>query len=117
MKRFYGMPVTSEWIAQKTDDILEGEYTLSYLLSRIPRLAEFRAFEGVPLEELEKLYLALAAQVFAKVSQPNRMQRLLLTGATYKANRLEAILKEALPRLLGAEGRTWGVAEMMLRSY
>jgi len=38
-----------------TDEILEGEYTLSYLLSRIPRLAEFRAFEGVPLEELEML--------------------------------------------------------------
>ena len=32
------------------------------------------------------------------------MQRLLLTGATYTANRLEAILKEALPLMLGAEG-------------
>ena len=37
------------------------------------------------------------------VRRPRRMQQLLMTGATYKAQRLEATLKRVLPRLLATE--------------
>ena len=42
--------------ASQTDDgVLEGDHTLALLLERLPRLAEFDAFEGVDLKELEVL--------------------------------------------------------------
>lgn len=53
--------------------------------------------EGLSLEELESLYMELAGLVFAKEPGP-RPIRLLLTGAAYKAHKLEAILQRVFPR-------------------
>jgi hypothetical protein len=59
--------------------------------------------ERLTLEELETLYLELSKLVFTKEPGPRRGFQLLLTGATYKAARLEAVLKRVLPRLTRAE--------------
>ena len=59
--------------------------------------------ERLSLNELEELYLELAALVFTREAAPRRGFQLLLTGGTYKAHKLEAILKRVLPRLSPAE--------------
>lgn len=53
--------------------------------------------ERMPLSTLEALYLRMAKQVFVKTGRPRRYGQLLLTGSTYKAQVLEAILKRTLP--------------------
>ena len=58
----------------------------------------------IPLDELEQLYLALAAQVFVDDGRFTKMARQLVTGAAYKAARLEAILAELLPSPVPDEG-------------
>ena len=57
--------------------------------------------ERLPLEELEDLYLELASQVFKKPRLKG--VQLALTGATYKATNLEALLKQILPKLGAAD--------------
>lgn len=59
--------------------------------------------ERLTLVELEELYLELATQIFTREAAPRRGFQLLLTGATYKAAKLEAILKRVLPRLSPAQ--------------
>ena len=50
--------------------------------------------EGIPLDELERLYLKLANRVFRRTAQPRRYGQILLTGAAYNEKDLEAILQE-----------------------
>ncbi|KOO35354.1 calcium-independent phospholipase a2-gamma-like protein [Chrysochromulina tobinii] len=53
--------------------------------------------ERLPIEEIEELYLELAAQIFKKPRLKG--VQLALTGATYQASRLEALLKQTLAQL------------------
>jgi len=53
--------------------------------------------EGLPLDELQQLYLTLAGRVFERKLQPQRVGSLLLTGATYKASVMENILRGVFP--------------------
>ena len=49
--------------------------------------------ERLTLEELERLYIELAKEVFAKEAGLRRGWKLMVTGGTYRPERLEAILK------------------------
>ena len=53
--------------------------------------------ERLPIEDIEELYLELAAQIFKKPRLKG--VQLALTGATYQASRLEALLKQTLAQL------------------
>lgn len=54
--------------------------------------------EGMPLEELEQMYLTLAATVFKRAAHPRRYGQLLFTGAAYQSEMFEALLRERFPR-------------------
>ena len=54
---------------------------------------------GIPLDELERLYLDLSREVFVDEGRLTQTRRLLQTGAAYKASRLEQTLRRALPPL------------------
>ena len=61
--------------------------------------------ERLSLVELEALYIELAQLVFTREPAPRRGFQLLFTGATYKATKLEAILKRVMPRLERVEAK------------
>ena len=61
--------------SRTADGALEGDFTLRLLLERVPRLLEFSAFDGVPLEELSTLLRRVCVSETTSTSTAEEAER------------------------------------------